>query len=94
MEIRERDPSIAHWPLHDHGRVHARKRWPAGLVLYGAGGALAAGAAAGRFVRRRVAEPAFQDVTHVSIVRATSAALMPSNASPYPTPSSIMRRSF
>jgi len=54
----------------------------------------AAGAAAGRFVRRRVAEPAFQDVTHVSIVRATSAALMPSNASPYPTPSSIMRRSF
>ena len=31
---------------------------------------------------------------HVALVRATSAALMPSNARPYPTPSSMMRRSF
>src|SRR3984957_13225731 len=33
-------------------------------------------------------------LVHCGLPRATSAALMPSNASPYPTPSSMMRRSF
>jgi hypothetical protein len=36
--------------------------------------------------------PGFRRIAH--LVLATSAALIPSNASPYPTPSSTMRRSF
>src|SRR6202035_3297279 len=36
----------------------------------------------------RIAKP------HYALARATSAALMPSSASPYPTPSSMMRLSF
>src|SRR6266702_1082689 len=49
---------------------------------------------AGRFAIHRAAGAAFPSLAHFGLARATSAALIPSNASPYPTPSSMMRRSF
>src|SRR4029077_15581306 len=51
---------------------------------------LSAAAAAGRFIVRSAAE--LWRLAHFSL--ATSAALIPSNASPSVTPSSMMRRSF
>jgi hypothetical protein len=43
---------------------------------------------------RRVAEPKLRRQVYFVLARATSAALIPSNASPSVTPSSMMRRSF
>jgi hypothetical protein len=46
--------------------------------------------AVGRFIARSVVGPRLR----VLLISRTSAALIPSNASPYPTPSSMMRRNF
>src|SRR5947199_7992841 len=40
----------------------------------------------GRFTVRSAAGAAFPSLAHFDLARATSAALIPSNASPYPTP--------
>src|SRR5690349_10999379 len=58
------------------------------------GGRLADNGAAGCFITHGVVKPGFRHLAHFALARATSAALIPSNASPSVTPSSMIRRSF